>query len=207
MRKALVRLPLVLALALSGGSSLTTLAGCGGASANEVTSAKSAHYNGDKNTLFKAMADAVKEKYPIEKGDTTNYILETVGKWYDPDGLSVSERMDDIRDVPDKSIHIAYIVALVADGNAYVIDIKPKYYRYHHNSPQPEPLKEDDISLPGYVHGKQNAFAVVIHDAMAQYEVSGAAAPAPAGAAPGSSAPPAGSAATPPAPPATAPTP
>src|SRR5580704_12061572 len=132
MRNGFVRLPFVLALALSGGSLALPLVGCGGASSNEVTTAKSAHYAGDKNTLFKAMADGVKEKYPIDKADGQNYILETVGKWCDPDGLSVSERMDDIRDVPDKSIHIAYIVALVADGNAYVIDIKPKYYRYHH---------------------------------------------------------------------------
>jgi hypothetical protein len=51
------------------------------------------------------------------------------------------------------------------------------------------------------VHGKQNAFAVVIHDAMTQFEVTGATTAAPAAAAaPGASAPPAapGSAATPP---------
>ena len=179
MASRFVRLPVVMSLTLSLGVCLS-LAACGGATSNEVTSARSAHYTGDKMALFKAMADAVQNKYTIEKVDNNALMVETVGRWYNPDGLSVSERMDDIRDVPDKSVHIAYLVALVGDGSSFVVDIKPKYYRYHRNTPQPEPLKEDDISLPGYVHGKLDAFAVDIHDALKQYQVSAPATGAPA---------------------------
>jgi hypothetical protein len=189
MASRFVRSPVIVSFALSLGF-CCGLAACGGASSNEATTARTAHYSGDKMVLFKALADAVKDKYPIDKYDNNALILETVGRWHTDEGDSVSERMDDIRDVPDKGLHIAYVVALVADGNTYVVDIKPKYYRYHRNSPKPEPLKEDDISLHGWVHGKLDAFAVNVHEALKQYEVSGAAAGAPA-AAPVPSTPPA----------------
>jgi hypothetical protein len=145
------------------------LGGCGGASSN--------HYAGDKMVLFKALADAIQAQTKIVKVDNDALIFETLGRWFTAEGTSANESLDDIRLIPDKSIHISYLVALVADGGAYVIDIKPKLYRMHKGSPQPEPLKEDDISLPGYVHGKLERFAVDLHDAMKPYE---AATPAPA---------------------------
>jgi len=146
------------------------LAACGG-SAGQIKAAEQAHYQGDKDQLFQALKSAVSAKYPIESTEEANMVLKTTGRWYTPDGLAASERMDDIRDVPDRSIHIAFLVKLLPDAGAYVIDVKPQMYRLHAGSPQPEPLTEDDISVPGWAHGKKDALLVLIHDALQSYEV------------------------------------
>ena len=43
--------------------------------------------------------------------------------------------------------------------------------RYHAGSPQPEPLSEDDPSVPGWAHGKVDSLAFDIHDALKEFEV------------------------------------
>ena len=42
-------------------------------------------------------------KYKIEKSDETTLGIQTIGRWYTPEGLAAGERGDDMRDVPDKS--------------------------------------------------------------------------------------------------------
>ncbi|MGE5187149.1 MAG: hypothetical protein ACM31C_34105 [Acidobacteriota bacterium] len=184
------------------------LVACGGSS-GEVKAARSAHYKGDKVAIFNAAKAAVQAKYPIEKSDENALIFSTIGRWYTHEGLTASERMEDIRDVPDLSIHIAFVVAVRPDGDAYVVDIKPKWYRFHAGTPAPEPLSEDDMSVEGFAHGKLEALAVDIHDALKPYEVQSVPAQVPAGpgatpaagpAAPAAPAAPAGSAAPAPAP-------
>lgn len=180
--------------------SLLVLAACGGASSGQVSSAKTAQYTGDKLQIFHAVQQAVQEKYPIARADENTLILETIGRWYTHEGLSASERLEDIRDVPDKSIHIAFIVAVLPSGSNYTVDVKPKWYRYSAGSPQPSPMKEDDISVEGFAHEKVDALAVTIHDALKSFEVKSVPAVVPAGSgAPAPAAPPAGSAAAPPA--------
>lgn len=158
----------------------TLLAACGGSS-GEVKGARTAHYKGDKMQLFNAAKAAVEAKYPLEKTDEAALMVSTVGRWYTHEGLTAAERMEDIRDVPDKSIHIAFIVALRPDGDAWVIDVKPKWFRYHAGTPQPEPLSEDDASIEGFAHEKVDALAVEIHDALKQFEVKSVPAQVPAG--------------------------
>jgi hypothetical protein len=164
------------------------VAACGGSSSNEVKTARTAHYKGDKLEIFRAVRAAVESKYKLDKSDENTLILETVGRWFTPEGQHASERLEDIRDVPDKSIHIAYIVKVVPDGDAYLVDIAPKWYRFMAGSPKPESLKEDDISVPGFAHEQADTLAVDIHNALKQWEVksvpamvpAGSAAPAPA---------------------------
>ncbi len=187
--------------------SLLVLAACGSGTSSEVKGARTAHYKGDKLEIFHAVRSAVETKYRIDKADENTLILETAGRWFNPEGQGASERMDDIRDVPDKSLHIHFIVAVVADGDSFVVDVKPKWYRRIAGSPQPQPLKEDDISIPGWASGQVDQLAVGVHDALKQFEVQTVPAQVPAGpgatapAAPASPAPaPAGSAAPAPAP-------
>src|SRR5579863_6837833 len=125
------------------------LAACGGASSNEVKTAKTAHYKGDKSAIFAAMKDAIEAKLKIDRVDQSKFLVETTGQWFTPEGLGASERMDDIRDVPANSIHIHFIVALVPDGDTFVVDVRPKWFKYIQGSTKPEPLGEDDISVPG----------------------------------------------------------
>ncbi|HTR49936.1 MAG TPA: hypothetical protein VMJ10_04455 [Kofleriaceae bacterium] len=176
---------------------LVALAACGGATSNDVKAARTAHYKGDKMQIFQAVKAAVETKYKIDRVDENQLLIETSGRWYTPEGLGVSERMDDIRDVPANSLHIHFLVALVADGDSYVVDVKGKWLKYIANSPKPQPLGEDDISVYGYAYEKRDALSVAIHDGLKTFEVqgvpamvpAGSGAPAPAPAAPAPAAP------------------
>jgi hypothetical protein len=168
-----------------------------GPSSGELKAAKTAHYKGDKVAMFQVVKQVTESKYHLQKSDENALGMQTVGRWYTPEGLAASERGDDIRDVPDKSLNIALVVTLVPDGDAYVVNVKPLMTRYHAGSPQPEPVPENDPSVPGWATGKVDSLAMDIHEALKQYEVKqmGGVTPAGPGAAP--EAPPAGSAAAP----------
>ncbi len=184
---------------------LSLLAFACGPSSGELKAAKTAHYKGDKIAMFNATKDAVSAKYQLQKSDESSLGMQTTGRWYTPEGLAAAESGGDMRVVPDNSLNIALVVTLVPDGDSYVVNVKPLMMRYHAGSPKPEPLTEDDPSVPGWAHGKVDRVAVDLHNALAQYEVKtpgagvtpagpgSAAAPAPAG----SAAAPAGSAAAP----------
>ena len=163
-----------------------------GPSSKELSGAKSAHYKGDKLVMFNAIKTTVAEKYHIEKSDETSLGMQTVGRWYTPEGLAAGERNDDMRDVPDKSLRIALVVTMQPDGDTYVINVKPLMIRYLAGSPKPEPVAAEDPSVPGWATGKVDELAMDIHTALGQYEVKSvpgavpppaaapAAAPAPA---------------------------
>jgi hypothetical protein len=173
-----------------------------GPSSGQLKAAKTAHYKGDKAEMFNLAKQATEAKYKLQKADEASLGFQTTGRWYTPEGLAASERADDIRDVPDNSLNIALVVTLVPDGDAYVVQVKPLMIRYHAGSPKPEPISENDPSVPGWAQGKVDQLALDIHDALAKYEVKavgGTVTPAGPGAAPAGSAAPApeGSAAAP----------
>jgi hypothetical protein len=146
------------------------IAACG-PSSKELSGAKTAHYKGDKLAMFGAIKTTVAEKYHIAKSDENALGMQTVGRWFTPEGLAAGERNDDMRDVPDKSIQIALVVTMQPDGDAYVVNVKPLMIRYIAGSPKPEPLAEHDLSVPGWASGKVDELALDIHSALASYEV------------------------------------
>lgn len=166
-----------------------------GPSSGELKAAKTAHYKGDKVEMFNVAKQVTESKYHLQKSDENSLGMQTVGRWYTPEGLAASERSDDIRDVPDKSLNVALIVTLVPDGDAFVVQVKPLMMRYHAGSPKPEPISENDPSVPGWAQGKIDSLALDIHTALAKYEVKSPGGMTPAGPGPGPA--PAGSAAAP----------
>jgi len=176
------------------------IAACG-PSSKELSGAKTAHYKGDKLVMFGAIKTAVGDKYHIQKSDENTLGLQTIGRWFTPEGLAAGERDGDMRDVPDKSIQIALVVTMQPDGDAYVVTVKPLMLRFLAGSPKPEPLTADDPSVPGWATGKVDQLALDIHTALAQYEVKSVPGAAPPPLPAGSAAP-----ATDPAAPAPAPT-
>jgi len=142
-----------------------------GPSSKELAGAKAAHYKGDKLVLFAAAKTATEAKYKLQKSDETTLGLQTDGRWYTPEGLAAAERGGDMRDVPDKSLEIAFVITLQPDGDAWVVNIKPLMIRYHAGSPKPEPVAENDPSVPGWATGKVDQLALDIHEALKQYEV------------------------------------
>jgi hypothetical protein len=178
------------------------IAACG-PSSKELNGAKTAHYKGDKLTMFNSIKTTVEAKYHLEKSDENALGMQTIGRWYTPEGLTVGERGGDMRDVPDKSIQVAIVVTMQPDGDAYVVNVKGLYLKFIAGSPKPEPLNSDDPYVPGWASGKVDELSLDIHNALAQYEVKSvpgavpppAAAPAPAPAAPAADPAAAGSAA------------
>ncbi|CAN5577640.1 hypothetical protein BH11MYX1_BH11MYX1_30790 [soil metagenome] len=146
------------------------IAACG-PSSKELVGAKTAHYKGDKLAMFAAVKATVSEKYHIAKSDENALGMQTVGRWFTPEGLAAGERNDDMRDVPDKSLQIALVVTIQPDGDEYVVNVKPLMIRYIAGSPKPEPVAEHDPSVPGWASGKLDELALEIHSALAQYEV------------------------------------
>jgi hypothetical protein len=181
---------------------LAALVACG-PSSKEVATAKSARYQGDKLELFANVKTATEAKYKVMKSDETSLGLQTEARWFSPEGLAVTPRGDnDMRDVPDKSVHIALVVTMLPDGSNWVVKVTPMLERWNIGIPKPEPLKEGDASLPGWVQGKVDELAMAIHSQLAKFEVKSVPqmVPAAPATAPAPDEPTAGSAAPAPAP-------
>src|SRR5689334_14279448 len=185
---------LILALAVA------SLAACG-PSSRDVALAKTSRYTGDKLAIFNAAKEATEAKYKLAQSDETTLTIQTVGKWYTPEGLVATSGDADIRQIPDQSINVVLVVKMLPDGANWIVDVDANMLRITKGSPAPEKLKGHDPSLPGWATGKVDELAFAIHDALKQYEVkagasvppgpAGSAAPAPTPAPAGSDAPPA----------------
>src|SRR5215468_10348168 len=168
-----------------------------GPSNTEVRSAKEAHYRGDKLVLFNAAKEAVEAKFKLQKSDETTLGMETVSRVYSPEGMLANEGNSEQTKnkagynsmFPDNSIIMKFVITMLADGDAYVVRVKPIMERYHAGSPQTEPLREDDPSLPGWTSGKVDGISVDIYNALKQYEVKAPGGIAPAGPKPPATAP------------------
>jgi hypothetical protein len=169
-------------LVLSLAAMLTIAAVACGPSSKEVATAKSARYQGDKMQIFANVKATTEAKYKLQKSDETSLGMQTEPRWFSVEGLAVTPRGDDMRDVPDKSINIALVVTMLPDGDKWVVKVTPVLARYNRGIPKPEPLKENDPSLPGWVQGKVDELAMDIHKALGKFEVKTVpgSAPAPA---------------------------
>jgi hypothetical protein len=159
---------LVLVLAIA----LAAVAPACGASRQEIELARSARYRGDKLAMFGAARAATADKYRIATSDETTLRIETTGRWYTPDGLGASERSNDMRDVPDRSIHLRMIVRLVPRGDDWGVAVEPVMMRYFAGRPNPDPLAPDDPSQPGWAHGRVDQLYSALHRALASYQVA-----------------------------------
>ena len=170
------------------------------ASRQEVEVARAARYRGDRLAMFHAAREATADKYRIAVSDETALRIETTGRWYTPEGLGASERNNDMRDVPDRSIHLKMIVQLVAEPDGWAVAIEPVMMRYFTGRPNPDRLTLDDPSVPGWAHGRVDQLHSAIHRALERYQAQspgGAMAPPPASGP--ASPPPASGSASPPA--------
>ena len=143
-----------------------------GPSSKEVATAKSARYQGDKLELFANVKAATEAKYKVQKSDEVALGLQTEPRWFSVDGVSVTPRAeDDMTEMPDKSINIALVVTMLPDGDKWLVKVTPVMARYNRGIPKPEPVKEGDASLPGWVDGKVDELALAIHKQLAKFEV------------------------------------
>lgn len=165
---------------------LVAIAACG-PSNKEVAMAKQARYQGDKIVLFNAAKAAVESKHKLEKSDELALGMQTIGRWYTRDGMVSPGTDQNMQDIPDQAIRLTLVVRLIPDGDNFLVTVEPSMLRRNAGSPQPQPLKAGDVSVPGWVPGQVDELQFAIYSALKQYEVpSGgatvvpAAAPAPA---------------------------
>jgi len=175
------------------------LVACGGGN-REAALAKLARYQGDQLAMFGAIKTTAEAKYKLSMSDETTLTVATVGKWYTPEGLVTTSGEQDIRYIPDKSINIQITIKLLPDGDKWIVDVQPKMMRLDKGTPMPQPLKPNDISLPGWAPGKVDQLALEIHQALKPFEVKapGGMAPPPTDPAPSTTPPPAADPAAPP---------
>jgi hypothetical protein len=183
---------------LLGIAAIAVLAACG-PSSQEVASAKLARYKGDKLELFAAVKAKTESKYRLTKSDETTLGMQTEARWFSHEGRAQTRGDgDDIQTLADKSINIALVVTMLPDGDAWVVKVTPVMLRHNSGMPKPEPVKEGDPSLPGWVVSKVDSLALDIHKALGKWAVKrvpGAAPPPPAMTAPAPDEPSSGSAA------------
>lgn len=155
-----------------------------GPSGREVALAKQARFTGDKLVLFNTAKEVVKSKYELQIADETQLGMQTTARWYNPEGQAVGANMDNLDAVPDQSLRIMLVVELLPEGESnYIVAVKPVIARWSKGSPQPQPLKPGDISLPGWVMNRVDQLQFDIYEALKPYEVKTAGpavAPAPA---------------------------
>lgn len=151
------------------------LVGCG-ATSKEVAMAKTARYTGDKLQIFATMRAAVEAaNYKLTKTDEATLAVQTEAKWFSPEGLTQNPRGEgtEMIDLVDKSINIAMVVRMFPDGDVWVVKVTPVMTRYNKGIPKPEPLREGNLSVPGWVESKTDSLALDIHKALAAFEVKG----------------------------------
>jgi hypothetical protein len=150
---------------------LTAVFACGGGGSREAALAKTARYQGDKLAIFNVVKTTTASKYQVAMSDENTLTVQTVGKWFSPEGLMSTSGEQDIRNVPDKSINVKLTVKVLADGGQWIVDVQPQFTRIDKGSPMPQQLGPNDASLPGWAPGKVDQLALEIHQALAQYEV------------------------------------
>lgn len=135
--------------------------------------ARTARYEGNKLELFAAAKAAVEDKYTLQQSDETQLRIITTGTWVSPEGLTQNPRGEgaEMIDLIDKSINFALVVELLPEGDAWVTKTTAVLARYNRGIPKPEPLKEGDISLPGWVQSKIDSMVLDLHKALAKWEV------------------------------------
>jgi hypothetical protein len=151
-------------------AALVAIAACG-PSGRDVALAKTARYQGDKLAMFGAAKTATEGKYKLEQSDETTLTIQTVGKWFTPEGLVATSGDSDMRHVPDRSVRIALTVKLVPDGDKYLVLVEPQMMRYFAGRPNPDKLDPKDPSVPGWATGKVDELALEIHTVLDKYEV------------------------------------
>jgi len=152
-------------------AAMALAAGCA-AGSQTVQTARTARYRGDRLVLFAAAKAAVEAKYKLASSDETRLRIETTDRWYTPEGLGASERNNDMRDVPDRSVNLRLIVTLVPEGDAWTVAIDAPMLRYFAGRPNPDRLTLDDPSVPGWAIGRVDQLYAAIHDALQSYAVA-----------------------------------
>ncbi len=156
------------------------LAACG-PTQRETALAKTATFRGDHLMMYAEMKMIVEDKYKIERADETQLKIQTIARWYNPEGQGVSSSgPDDPRDLPDFSIKLSLVAELLPVNKDWVLSVRAELIRYRIGQSAPDRILENEI-LPGWIPGKVDQLQYAIYEQLKKYEVqqAGGVAPTP----------------------------
>jgi hypothetical protein len=165
-RRSLPLVALVLTLAI---------AACGGG----TKAARTAQYKADSTTIFKAVVDATGQKYKVERADAPSLTLITVPRWFEPDGTYEDQNYaGNGVEIQDGSILLRYLIRVLpgAAPDTFKVEVTPQMQQRREGYAAPIELKEDDMAVPGWVHGKTDDLYEMIYASLKTYAVVPAAA-------------------------------
>lgn len=156
----------LLAVALAGG-----VAGCAGGAAMQV--ANEARYQGDRMAMLEVVVQTVQAKYDVVQLDPDTGLVVTRDRWYEKDGTFEDKKANDVGIiVEDGSFLLRYEVALRTAGPEYKVEVVPVIAQFRNGYAAPFKMKPDDLSVPGWIHGKTELLTVAIYEALEQYLVN-----------------------------------
>lgn len=165
-------------LAISA-TSLLALGACG-PSSGQVKTARNATYRADADTVFRAVVTVVGKKYKVINADAASGMLRTQDYWFEKDGTSEDKIGEQGVRAEDGSIIMYYLVKLAGGPTEYKVEVIPMAAQIRTGYAAPFPLKEDDMAMPGWVHGKTDDLYLAIYEALKVYAVTPDAPAAPA---------------------------
>lgn len=151
---------------------LTSSFGACGPSSGQVKTARTASYKTDANTVFKAVVDVVGRKYKVINADAATGKLRTEDAWYEKDGTSEDKKANDGVMAEDGAIVMYYLVELAGGPDTYQVEVHPMVAQVREGYASPLKLAEDDLAMPGWVHGKTDDLYLAIYESLKLYAVA-----------------------------------
>jgi hypothetical protein len=146
-----------------------------GPSSGQVKTARSASYKTDADTVFKAVVSVVGRKYKVINADAASGMLRTEDAWYEKDGTSEDKKANDGVIAEDGSIVMYYLVKLAGGPTEYQVEVHPMVAQVRDGYAAPIKIAEDDMAMPGWIHGRTDDLYLGIYDALKVYAVAPAA--------------------------------
>ncbi len=157
---------------LAATASLALGATACGPSSGQVKTARAATYRADANTVFKAVVDVVGRKYKVINADAATGMLRTEDAWYEKDGTSEDKKANDGVIAEDGSIVMYYLVKLAGGPTEYQVEVHPMVAQVREGYAAPIKLAEDDMAMPGWIHGRTDDLYLGIYEALKVYAVA-----------------------------------
>jgi hypothetical protein len=142
------------------------LVACGPSSA-QIKTARTARYHSTASATFQAAVSALASNdYKVAAADPVSGKARTVDRWYEYDGTYVAKDSQDQIVTKDKMIDLTIQVAVVADGDAFRVEVTPYAMQFRDGYSQLTELKPDDPAMSGWISGKVDNIYISIYDAL-----------------------------------------
>ncbi len=157
---------------LAATASLTLSATACGPSSGQVKTARTASYKTDASTVFKVAMSVVGRKYKIINADANSGLLRTEDAWYEKDGTSEDKKANDGVIAEDGSIVMHYLVEVGTVADGVQVRVHPMVAQVRNGYAAPIKIAEDDLAMPGWIHGRTDDLYLGIYDALKAYAVT-----------------------------------